>query len=158
MASSTNHGSLVVSSSCQESDESLFLGPQRLQKNIGVGTYSPIRRPRIPLFKGGESVKRVRLGRRLVNILQVAQRTNALHKYCKVTWWRHGVSPCRSAYFASPWWLLTLTSLGISPLGYWQKVNPSPTQTKPYNTLPPFEQRDSRSSYGAVRAYSDVLL
>ena len=113
MASSTNHGSLVVSSSCQESDESLFLGPQRLQKNIGVGTYSPIRRPRIPLFKGGESVKRVRLGRRLVNILQVAQRTNALHKYCKVTWWRHGVSPCRSAYFASPWWLLTLDLVDV---------------------------------------------
>ena len=45
----------------------------------------------------------------------------------------------------------------ISPLGYWQKVNQSPTQTKPYNTLPPFEQRDSWSSYGAVRAYSDVL-
>ena len=22
---------------------------------------------------------------------------------------------------------------GISPLGYWQKVNQSPTQTKPYN-------------------------
>ena len=32
---------------------------------------------------------------------------------------------------------------GISPLGYWQKVNQSPTQTKPYNTLPPFEQQDS---------------
>ena len=31
---------------------------------------------------------------------------------------------------------------GISPLGYWQKVNQSPTQTKPYNTLPPFEQRE----------------
>ena len=30
----------------------------------------------------------------------------------------------------------------ISPLGYWQKVNQSPTQTKPYNTLPPFEQRE----------------
>ena len=26
---------------------------------------------------------------------------------------------------------------GISPLGYWQKVNQSPTQTKPYNTYPP---------------------
>ena len=37
----------------------------------------------------------------------------------------------------------------ISPLGYWQKINQSPTQTKPYNTLPPFEQRDSWSSYGA---------
>ena len=23
----------------------------------------------------------------------------------------------------------------ISPLGYWQKVNPSPTQTKPYNRM-----------------------
>ena len=28
--------------------------------------------------------------------------------YCKVTGRRHRVSPCRSAYFASPWWLLTL--------------------------------------------------
>ena len=46
---------------------------------------------------------------------------------------------------------------GISPLGYWQEVNLSPTQTKPYNTLPPFEQRDSWSSYGVVRAYSEVL-
>ena len=47
---------------------------------------------------------------------------------------------------------------GISPLGYWQKVNQSPTQTKPYNTPPPFEQRDSWSSYGAVPAYSEALL
>ena len=29
----------------------------------------------------------------------------------------------------------------ISPLGYWQKVNQSPTQTKPYNTLPPYPLR-----------------
>ena len=29
--------------------------------------------------------------------------------------------------------------------------------SEPYNTLPPFEQRDSWSSYGAVRAYSEVL-
>ena len=28
--------------------------------------------------------------------------------YCKVTGRRHRVSPCRSAYFASPWRLLTL--------------------------------------------------
>ena len=28
--------------------------------------------------------------------------------YCKVTGRRHRVSPCRSAYFSSPWWLLTL--------------------------------------------------
>ena len=55
--------------------------------------------------------------------------------------------------------LITAAPLeGISPLGYWQEVNQSPTQTKPYNTLPPFEPRDSWSSYGAVRAYSDVLL
>ena len=27
---------------------------------------------------------------------------------CKVTGRRHRVFPCRSAYFASPWWLLTL--------------------------------------------------
>ena len=52
----------------------------------------------------------------------------------------------------------TVRCEGISPLGYWQKVNQSPTQTKPYNTLPPFEPRDSWSSYGAVRAYSEVLL
>ena len=31
-----------------------------------------------------------------------------------------------------------LKGSSISPLGYWQKVNQSPTQTKPYNTLPPF--------------------
>ena len=50
------------------------------EKNLGVGTYSPIRRPRIPLFKGGESVIRLSLGRRLVNLSPVAQRTinNAL--------------------------------------------------------------------------------
>ena len=46
----------------------------------------------------------------------------------------------------------------ISPLGYLQKVNTSPTQTKPYHTLPPFEQRDSWSSYVAVRACSEVIL
>ena len=57
-------------SSCQEYDESLSLGPQRLYKNFGVGTYAPLRRPRIPLFKGGESVIRLSLGRRLVNLLE----------------------------------------------------------------------------------------
>ena len=97
MASSTDQGSLVVSSnltstmktlfkekrisSCQESDKSLSLGPQRLLKNFGVGTYGPIRRSRIPLFKGGESVIRLSLGRRLVNLSPVAQRTNAFHKW-----------------------------------------------------------------------------
>ena len=59
---------------------------------------------------------------------------------------------------SQPCVLISSICEGISPLGYWQKVNQSPTQTKPYNTLPPFEPRDSWSSYGAVRAYSDVLL
>ena len=53
-----------------------------------------------------------------------------------------------------PWSVDDAICEGISPLGYWQKVNQSPTQTKPYNTLLPIEQRDSWSSYGAVRAYS----
>ena len=51
--------------------------PGSPEKNLGVGTYGPIRRPRIPLFKGEESVIRLSLGRRLVNLLPVAQRTNA---------------------------------------------------------------------------------
>ena len=91
-ASSTDHGSLVVSSnltstmktlfkeklisSCQESDKSLP-GSQEIVENFGVGTYVPIRRPRIPLFKGGESIIRLSLGGRKVNLLPVAQRTNA---------------------------------------------------------------------------------
>ena len=57
-----------------------------------------------------------------------------------------------------PWSVDDAICEGISPLGYWQEVNQSPTQTKPYNTLPPFEPRDSRSSYGAVHAYSEVPL
>ena len=56
-----------------------------------------------------------------------------------------------------PWSVDDAICEGISPLGYWQKVDPSPTQTKLYNTLPPFEQRDSWSSHGVVRAYSEVL-
>ena len=46
------------------------------------------------------------------------------------------------------WWSIFERNLmrlceGISPLGYWWKVNQPPTQTKASNTLPPFEQRDS---------------
>ena len=48
-----------------------------------------------------------------------------------------------------PWSVDDVICEGISPLGYWQEVNQSPTQTKPYNTLPPFERRDSWSSCGA---------
>ena len=32
---------------------------------------------------------------------------------CEVTGRRHRVSPCRSAYFASPWWLLTLDLVDV---------------------------------------------
>ena len=56
-----------------------------------------------------------------------------------------------------PWSVDDSFREGISPFGYWQKVNQSPTQSKPYNTLPPFEQRDSWSSCGAVCANSEVL-
>ena len=36
-----------------------------------------------------------------------------------------------------PWSVDDAICEGISPLGYSQKVNHSPTQPKPYNTLPP---------------------
>ena len=32
-----------------------------------------------------------------------------------------------------PWSVDDAICEGISPLGYWQKVNQSPTQTRPYN-------------------------
>ena len=51
-------------------------------KNFGVGTYGPIRRPRIPLFKGGESAIWFSLGRQLVNLQPVAQRSNAFTQCC----------------------------------------------------------------------------
>ena len=34
-----------------------------------------------------------------------------------------------------PWPVDDAICEGISPLGYWQKVNQSRTQTKPYNTI-----------------------
>ena len=40
-------------------------------------SYGPIRRLRFALFKGGESVIRLSLRRRLVNLLPVAQQINA---------------------------------------------------------------------------------
>ena len=109
---------------------------------------------------GEVGVIRLSLGRRLVNLLPVAQQTNAcllqLAKDARASnsSKRNVRSGIRTRVLPS----MPIVKAGISPLGYWQKVNPSPTQTKPYNTLPPFEQRDSWSSYGAVRAYSDVLL
>ena len=45
-----------------------------------------------PRKKGGGSVKAL---------------SPAVDAICKVTGRRHRVSPCRSAYFASPWWSLT---------------------------------------------------
>ena len=53
-------------------------GSPEIVKNFGVGTYGPIRRPIIRLFKEGESVIRLSLGRRLVNLLPVAKQSNAL--------------------------------------------------------------------------------
>ena len=35
-----------------------------------------------------------------------------------------------------PWSVNDAICEGISPLGYWQKVNQSPTQTMPYNNNP----------------------
>ena len=43
---------------------------------------------------------------------------------CKVTGRRHRVSPCRSAYFASPWWLLTL-DLRRRSTHFWGNYRPS---------------------------------
>ena len=76
-----------------------------------------------------------------------------------------------------PWSADAAICEGISPLGYSQKVNQSPTHTKALvrwatgkrltyrlpkliliTLSPPSEQRDSWSSYGAVRAYSEVRL
>ena len=34
-----------------------------------------------------------------------------------------------------PWSVDDAICESISPLGYWQEVNQSPTQTKPYNTI-----------------------
>ena len=34
-----------------------------------------------------------------------------------------------------PWSIDDAICEVIGPLGYWQKVNRSPTQTKPYNTI-----------------------
>ena len=45
------------------------------------GTHNNVMVRRIPRFKGGESVIRLSLGRRLVNLSPVAQRTNAFHKW-----------------------------------------------------------------------------
>ena len=36
--------------------------------------------------------------------------------FCKVTGRRHRVSPCRSAYFTSGWWLLTLDLVDVALL------------------------------------------
>ena len=42
-----------------------------------------------------------------------------------------------------PWSVDDAICEGISPVGYWQKVNQSSTQSKSHDTLPPFEQRDA---------------
>ena len=54
-------------------------GSPEVVKNFGLGTYGPIRRPLGPrCWEGGESVIKLSYGsRRTVNVLPVAQRTNA---------------------------------------------------------------------------------
>ena len=46
-----------------------------------------------------------------------------------------------------PWSVDDAICEGISPLGYWQEFNQSPTQTKPYNTLP-LKRRDIQVQTG----------
>ena len=71
-------------------------GSPEIVKNFGVGTYSPIRRPRILLFKGGESVIRLSLGRRLVNLLPVTQLTNAFTQHYSEIPYRGYTIICRT--------------------------------------------------------------
>ena len=40
-----------------------------------------------------------------------------------------------------PWSVDDAICEGISPLGYWQKLNQPPTQTKPYNNMSPWVPR-----------------
>ena len=105
IVSSTDHGSLVVSSNLiSRPPWKRFLKksefphvknlknhspwvPRDYTKRTPVGTHGPIRRPRIPLFKGGESLTRLRLGKRLVKLLPVAQRTNAFTTAVQVPWY-----------------------------------------------------------------------
>ena len=89
MATTAEHGSLVVSSNLTSTMKSLFkefphafqesekilLDLQQLKPNIG-GTRRPVYPVRFP---GGESVMRLRFGRLLGNLLPfLAQRTEAL--------------------------------------------------------------------------------
>ena len=50
-----------------------------------------------------------------------------------------------------PWSADDAICEGISPLGYWQKVNQSPPQTKPYNISAMF-------TGGGVRFHTAVVL
>ena len=97
MASSTDHGSLVVSSNLTRPPWKRFVKKselphvKNLQNTFGspeigttcwwhVGSYNSIRS--VP---GGESAMRLSLGRRLVNLLPVTQRTNPLTSCSRVT-------------------------------------------------------------------------
>ena len=55
-----------------------------------------------------EGMQRYRTSERFKPDCKMAKSISLTTPYCKVTWRRHRVSPCRSAYFACPWWLLTL--------------------------------------------------
>ena len=53
-------------------------GFPEIVKNVGLGTYGPIRRLKTRCSEGGGSVIKLSLGRRLVNLLPVTQLTDAL--------------------------------------------------------------------------------
>ena len=112
-----------------------------LKEKNGLGRFAP---SALPHYNNSDLCNRTALSTRYV--------ISAVHcQYCCAAECSECLICCLNNIYTPP-------CEGISPLGYWQKVNQSPTQTKPYNTLPPFEPRDSWSSYGAVRAYSEVLL
>ena len=55
-----------------------------------------------------ETMQRYKTSERFEPDCKMSKSISLTTPYCKVTGRRHRVSPCRSAYFASPWWLLTL--------------------------------------------------
>ena len=126
------------------------------------------------------------MGRRFVNLLPVAQRTNA----CTNGVVDRGLAQRTNAFTNSVvdrrrssvdddicegisplgyWQKVTQSPTqkgsvddaickGISPLGYWKKVNQSPTQTKPYNTEVRFFQVSLFSPAKKINASSLMLV
>ena len=97
MASSTDHGSLVVSSNLKSTMKTLLKKSElphvknlinhspwvpRDCKELRSRHVQPHTKTKNPAIQGGESVIRLSLGRRLVNLLPVAERTNAFTLAC----------------------------------------------------------------------------